>query len=57
MPFGHLVQKRRVKRSPVSENEDIAVVKNCVSERKQKREKNVRANKREEKNIESKRKL
>ena len=37
-----MVQKRRVKRTPVSENEDIAVVKNCVSERKQKREKNVR---------------
>ena len=52
-----MVQKRRVKRTPVSENEDIAVVKNCVSERKQKRGKNVRANKREEKNIESKRKL
>ena len=51
-----MVQKRRVKRTPVSENEDIAVVKNCVSERKQKREKNVRASKREEKNIESERK-
>ena len=50
-----MVQKRRVKRSPVSENEDIAVVKNCVSERKQKREKIVRASKREEKNIERKR--
>ena len=52
-----MVQKRRVKRSPVSENEDSAVVKNCVSERKQKREKDVRPSKREEKNTESKRKL
>ena len=51
-----MVQKRRVKRSPVSD-EDSAVVKNCVSERKQKREKNVRPSKREDKNIESKRKL